>query len=170
MPPQRMVRHVRESNVLFARRKEPLLVNSRVTGRVLGNARWGEFSEHRRICKETVYFGVNTLLLAQHAVEKNGNGVYGVERLRTCRVTHCAALAIGLTATDRPLFSMQLFRKQITSPGVDAVLMALVGWSLLDLAAVPVHPVFDKACVAVGVLCFVIAWLSWRRSRTTEND
>jgi len=61
---------------------------------------------------------------------------------------------------------MQLLKKQITTPGVDAVIMVLVGWSLMDTGgvAVAVHPVLGKAFWLAGVSCFLIAWWSWRRT------
>jgi hypothetical protein len=65
---------------------------------------------------------------------------------------------------------MRILRKRITTPGIDAVVMALLGWSLLDVAAVglSVNPVFGRALIVVGVLCFVIALISWRRCRVKQ--
>jgi hypothetical protein len=59
-----------ESNVLFARRKEPLLVNSRVTGQLVREMQVKEeCSEGGGDCNAIAYFGAKLLLLAQHAVE-----------------------------------------------------------------------------------------------------
>ncbi|MGE3637687.1 MAG: hypothetical protein AB7G28_03955 [Pirellulales bacterium] len=58
-----------ESNVLFARRKEPLVVNSRVTGQLREMQVKDECNEPGGNCKKIAYFGAKTPLLAQHPVE-----------------------------------------------------------------------------------------------------
>lgn len=65
----------------------------------------------------------------------------------------------------KPTDSMHFLKRQITSPRVDAVLMVLVGWTLIDAGgvAVSIHPILGNAFWMIGVASFVIAWLSWRR-------
>ena len=67
---------------------------------------------------------------------------------------------------------MKILARQITSPRIDAVLLFLVGWSLVDLSAVPLGPFASSdanlamriAIGLVGVASFIAAWFQWRRA------
>ncbi|QDU91700.1 hypothetical protein Pla175_51300 [Pirellulimonas nuda] len=61
---------------------------------------------------------------------------------------------------------MSLFKRQVLPPRVAAVLMFGVGWSLVDLAAVPFTAAdltLRVAIAIVGIACFFLAWRLWRR-------
>jgi hypothetical protein len=71
---------------------------------------------------------------------------------------------------------MTLLRRRVTSPGIDALLMFLVGWSLMDVGGVMLAAqeaggwgmaVVSLACFVIALRCFVVA-LQCRRS--TRRD
>lgn len=71
------------------------------------------------------------------------------------------------------LAAMSILGRQITSPRTDAVLLFLVGWSLVDASAVPVvetcassgaNLAMRIAVGLVGVASIIAAWIKWKRA------
>jgi len=60
---------------------------------------------------------------------------------------------------------MRLLRRQITSPRVDAVLMLLVAWALMEVGGVAYarNTAFGVALGLAAIASLLIAWRSWRR-------
>lgn len=68
---------------------------------------------------------------------------------------------------------MSILGRQITSPRTDAVLLFLVGWSLVAASAVPVvetcassgaNLAMRIAVGLVGVASIIAAWIKWKRA------
>ena len=59
---------------------------------------------------------------------------------------------------------MRIAGKRITSPRVDALLMVLVGWTIMDAGGVILNTneILGWAMWVASIACFVIAWLCWR--------
>jgi len=62
---------------------------------------------------------------------------------------------------------MRLFRRQITSPRLDALLRYLIGYSVADLGAVAmaVNRTVGISFGITGLACFAAAVWSWPRTR-----
>jgi hypothetical protein len=60
---------------------------------------------------------------------------------------------------------MQLLKRQITSPRVDAVFMLLIAWALMDVGGVAYarNAAFGVAFGLAAVASLLFAWRSWRR-------
>ncbi|HEX2473608.1 MAG TPA: hypothetical protein VHK01_02615 [Lacipirellulaceae bacterium] len=63
---------------------------------------------------------------------------------------------------------MRLLRRQITSPRLDAVVMLLVAWALIDLGGVAyaTNTAFAAALALAAIASLLIAWRSWRHRPT----
>jgi protein-S-isoprenylcysteine O-methyltransferase Ste14 len=67
---------------------------------------------------------------------------------------------------------MRVFNKKLTSPGIDALVMFLVGVSLADYSAVAyvVNRWFGFAVAIVALGFFVVAWKCLRRRHAELGD
>src|SRR5688572_24750419 len=68
--------------------------------------------------------------------------------------------------------SMRLLRRQITSPRVDAVVMLLVAWALMDMGGVAyaTNTTFGVALGLAAIASLLIAWRAWRRKPTGSQS
>jgi hypothetical protein len=64
---------------------------------------------------------------------------------------------------------MQVLRRQSTSPRLDAVIMLLVAWALMDMGGVASatnNTAFGVALGLAAIASLLMAWRSWRRKPT----
>jgi hypothetical protein len=61
---------------------------------------------------------------------------------------------------------MRFLSRIITPPGLDTLVMLLVGWSLADVSAVAyaTNSALGIAFGFAGLASFFVAWRQWRRS------